>query len=149
MGAAWASALGVTLVVAFATLAGVLSHVISDTGVQPEGLVLTGAALGAVACAIQLRTRTWLFLRREGVWAIRESWNLRPGAWTAITEDDPVRMEREPLAALEGFTLHVGRRRLLSFLGDPSVARGVARLFRHVGIPLAVTVKAGDGGDRA
>ena len=71
----------------------------------------------------------------------RERWNLARFRWSAITEEVPLRLEREILSTVEGFTLFAGPARLFSYVGDPSIGRSVSLAFQTAGVPLRTVVK--------
>ena len=140
-GGGWSLLRGSVEVSFFAALGGLLFLMQESPSVAPEVFLLAGAGVGAVTAAFNLRARRVLFQRREGTWMWRERWNPSRSRWSAITEEVPLRLEREFLTSVEGFTLYAGTARLFSYLGDPSIGRSVGLAFQAAGVPLRTVVK--------
>ena len=145
LGGKWAAGLGALEVSAFGAAGLVLGALWRDAPVAPEVFLFTGSAAGAVFVAVHLRPRTVLFERREGTWCWRERWSPGRLGWSAITEERPLRMEREILATAEVFTLYADTVRLFSYLGDPSIGRNVTAAFQGAGVPVRAKVKRASG----
>jgi hypothetical protein len=143
LGGKWAAGLGVFVVTAFGAAGTVFAALWDDPPVPPEFFAFCAAAIGAVAVALHLRPRTVLFERREGTWCWRERWSVARLGWSTITEDSPLRIERDPVSSVEGWTLYAGPVRLFSYLGDPSIGRSVTVAFRTAGVPLRTVVRRG------
>lgn len=141
LGGKWAVLLGAFVVGAFAALGSLMAALVGTSGPHPLAPVFGAAAAGAVAVALHLRTRTVLFERRGPNWSWRERGNLVRLRWTEITEERPLRMEREILSTVEGWTLYAGPVRLFSYLGDPSIARRVQGAFQEAGVPLRTEIR--------
>ena len=145
IGGHWAAVLGVVVVSFFGMLGSLFGTLWEEAPVSREFLVFALAAVGAAAVALHLRTRKVLFERRDGTWCWREGWGLLGPGWSAITEERPLRIEREILTAVEGWTLYAGSSRLFSYLGDPSIGRSVGAVFQAAGVPLRTVMKRGRG----
>jgi hypothetical protein len=141
LGGKWAILLGLFVLAAFVALGATLSALLDGSGAHPLAPVCAAAAVGAAAVALHLRTRTVLFERRGDHWSWRERGNPARLRWTEITEDRPLRMEREILSTVEGWTLYAGSVRLFSYLGDPSIARRVQGAFQEAGVPLRTEMR--------
>jgi hypothetical protein len=146
LGGAWAAVFGVFTLAVFTALGAVLA-VLPGEGAVPAGALVAGsAAAGALFVAIYLRPRAVLFEKRAGTWCWRQRGSLARG-WAAITEERPLRIEREVLSTVENWTLYAGPVRLFSYLGDPSIGRSVTAAFRTAGVPLHTEMKrAAPGG---
>jgi hypothetical protein len=140
LGGRWALGFGLLVVTLFAA-AGVVSGSIAGPDIPRQSFAFAGACVGAMAVAMHLRPRKVLFLRREGTWCWRERWSLLRSGWRAITEEVPLRLERELLSTVEGWTLYAGPERLFSYLGDPSIGRNVTAAFQAAGVPLRTVIK--------
>ncbi len=140
VGGGWSVLLGVALTGGFALLGATVAAIASHAG-DAGGGALVGAASGAAAAALHLRARRVLFRRSGETWRWTESRLPWPASWRPITSEDPIRMEREPAAAGEGFTLYAGSARILSYLGDPSIGRSVAAAFRAAEVPLRTVIR--------
>ncbi len=144
LGGRWALLLGAVVVSLFAS-AGGLAAALQDSPAAPfEAFLFAGAAVGAVAVAIHLRPRRFHFRRREGTWWWRERRFPVPAGWAAITEEAPLRLERDILASVEGFTLYAGTVRLFSYLGDPTIGRSLGSAFQAAGVPLRTVIRRRD-----
>jgi len=141
LGGRWAAGLGVLVVSGFGFAGLLLGSLWQDGPVAPEGLLFAAAGVGAVLVALHLRPRTVLFERREGTWRWKEPWSLARLGWSAITEDRPLRMERQILSTSEAFTLYADTVRLLSYFGDPSIGRNVTAAFQTAGVPLRTVLR--------
>jgi len=141
LGGRWAAAFGFAVVTIFAAMGGVAAAILDHPRIPREGFAFASAGIGAVGVALHLRPRRVLFERRGGTWCWKERWSLvRPG-WSPITEEKPLRLEREILSTVEGWTLYAGPVRLFSYLGDPSIGRSVGVAFERSGVPLKTVVK--------
>jgi len=145
LGGRWAAGLGAVVVSAFGAGGMVLGALWKDAPAPPEAFVFASCGMGAVAVALHLRPRTVLFERREGTWCWRERWNLARFGWSAITEERPLRMEREIFSSSESFTLYADSVRLFSYFGNPSIARTVTAAFQSAGVPLRTRLKRSSG----
>ena len=141
LGGRWAAGLGALVISAFGAGGVVLGALWQDAPAPPEAFLFASCAAGAVAVALHLRPRTVLFERREGTWCWRERWNLARMGWSDITEERPLRLEREIYATAEAFTLYADSVRLFSYLGDPSIGRTVTAAFQSAGVPLRTRLK--------
>jgi len=149
LGGRWAAGLGVVVVSAFGAMGMIFGALWEDRPAAPEFFTFGAAGLGALAVALHLRPRTVLFERREGTWCWRERRLLSPLSWVrlgwaSITEDVPLRLEREILSSVEGWTLYAGPVRLFSYLGDPSIGRSVTAAFQAAGVPLRTVMRRED-----
>ncbi len=140
LGGRWALGFGAAVVSLFG-LAGSVAASLADSGVPRAAFVFSGAGVGAVAVAMHLRPRRVMFERREGTWRWRERWSLARPRWAEITEEAPLKLEREILSTVEGWTLYAGTVRLFSYLGDPSIGRSVTAAFQSAGVPLRTVIK--------
>jgi hypothetical protein len=140
-GGKWAAILGVLVVGGFAAMGGFFALLWPDRPVAAEFLTFASAGIGALAVAIHLRPRTVLFERREGTWRWRERGILPRLGWSPITEQEPLRLEREPHATVEGWTLYWRAVRLFSYLGDPSIGRSVSAAFQEAGVPVRTVMR--------
>lgn len=145
LGGRWALGLGALLVSLFAGT-GFLAHALSGgAGPSREVFVFLGAGIGSLAVALRLRPRKVHFERRDDTWWWRERWSPGRRGWAPITEEEPLRLERESLAgsaaAVESLTLQAGTARLLSYLGDPAIARRLGAALRTAGVPVRTAVK--------
>jgi len=141
LGTQWALGVGLAGVGLFALAGALLAAVLDLPALSPEVSVFAAAAAGALFAAHHLRPRTVQFAVLEGAWCWRELWSPARYAWSPITEKDPLRLEREVLSTVEGFTLYAGTRRLLSYLGDPTIGRSVSLAFESAGVPLRIVMK--------
>ncbi len=146
LGGRWAAGLGAVVVSTFGAAGMVLGVLWRDAPAPPEFFLFGAGGLGAVAVALHLRPRTVLFERREGTWLWRERWSLARLGWSAITEERPLRLEREIYTTAEGFTLYADSVRLFSYLGDPSIGRNVTAAFQAAGVPLRTRLKRSAAG---
>lgn len=136
IGGKWAffvGSAGVLLATGAATLAAAVAS--SSREVETPAFASVGAAIGALLSAWHLRPRSVHFLRRDGGWWWRGPGLFRRG-WKALTEESPLRLEREILSTVEGFALYAGDLRILSYLGDPVIGRRVGLAFQAAGVPL-------------
>ena len=92
--------------------------------------------------AVSLRTRTVRFERRDGTWGWFDRGPLLVARWTPLTEEAPLRVEREILARGEDWTLYAGTVRLFSYLGDPVIGRRVTNAFLEAGFPVRTVVRS-------
>ena len=136
LGGRWAAGIGIFGVCTAGAAGIVLGEIWDDPPVPPETLLFASSAIGAVAAALHLRPRTVLFERRDGTWCWRERWNLARLGWRAITDEKPLRLEREEYPGAEAFTLYADSFRLFSYLGDPAIGRTVTAAFRTAGVPV-------------
>ena len=141
LGGRWAFLLGALVVSLFASGGGLAAALQESRAVPFEACVFAGAGIGALAVAAHLRPRRFHFRCREGTWWWRERRFPVPAGWAAITEDAPLRMERDILTTAEGFTLYAGTARLFSYLGDPAIGRTVTAAFEAAGVPLRTTIR--------
>jgi len=141
LGGKWAVILGAFVVGAFAATGSLMAALLAEAGWHPLAPVFAASAAGALSVALHLRTRTVLFERRGPHWSWHERGNLVRRRWTEITEEHPLRMEREILSTVEGWTLYAGPVRLFSYLGDPSIARRVQGAFQEAGVPLRTEIR--------
>jgi len=141
LGTPWSFGVGAVIVGLFAVAAATVASVLPPGRVRPSALVLGGAGAGALAVAVYLRPRRVLFERRDGTWRWQERRAARRTRWAPITEEEPLRLEREILATVEGFALYAGSRRLLSYLGDPVIGRSVASALQSAGVPVRTVMK--------
>jgi len=141
LGGRWAAGLGALGVATFGAAGMILGALWRDAPVSPEAFVFASCSVGAVVAALQLRPRTVLFERREGTWCWRERWTPGRFGWSAITDERPLRMEREAYPEAEAFTLYADTVRLFSYLGDPSIGRTVTAAFHSAGVPLRARVR--------
>ena len=140
LGGRWAFALGTAAVSLFG-LAGSVAATLADPGSLRPAFARAGAGVGAVGVSMYLRTRKVVFERRSGTLCWREPWSMARPGWVEITEEVPLRLERNILSTVEGWTLYAGTVRLFSYLGDPSIARSVSAAFQTAGVPLRTVIK--------
>jgi hypothetical protein len=145
-GGKWAALLGTVVVALFGAMGLTFAALWPGRPVAAEFLAFASAGIGALAVAHHFRPRTVLFERREGTWRWRErgilsrvSW--RSLGWSSITDQEPLRLEREPRSTVEGWTLYAGTVRLFSYLGDPSIGRSVSAAFQSAGVPLRTVMR--------
>jgi hypothetical protein len=141
LGGKWAVLFGVFTVAVFAGVGGLTGALLPDPPVAREVFVCAAAGVGAAAVALHLRPRTVLFLRRGESWFWKERWSLLHPRWSPITDDRPLRLEREILSSVEGWTLYADTVRIFSYLGDPSIGRSVTAAFQQAGVPLRTVMK--------
>jgi hypothetical protein len=141
LGSAWSMIVGAAFVVPTGVFMALVGSSIDPVGRDPRGWGFLGAGLGALGAALYLRPRRVEFHCDDGAWRWRTRTLAFRNRWHPITAEDPIRMERETLSSVEGFTLYSGSARLLSYLGDPSTGRNVITTFREAGVPLKTVVK--------
>ena len=141
LGGRWALLLGAVVVSLFASVGGLAAALQDSPAVPIEAFLFAGAGVGAFAVSLHLRPRRFLFRRSEGTWWWRERRFPVPAGWAAITEEAPLRLERDILASVEGFTLYAGTVRLFSYLGDPSIGRTVSAAFQGAGVPVRTVIR--------
>lgn len=141
LGGKWAAGFGVAVVTVFAAMGGVAAALLDHPRIPREGFALASAGIGAAGVAMHLRPRRVLFQRRGGTWCWKERWSLAHPGWSPITEESPLRLEREFLSTVEGWTLYAGSVRIFSYLGDPSIGRSVSVAFERSGVPLRTVMK--------
>lgn len=141
LGGRWAFLLGATVVSLFASAGALVAALQDSPAASFETFLFAGAGMGALAVALHLRPRRFLFRLREGTWWWRERRFPVPAGWAAITEEAPLRLERDILQTMEGFTLYAGTVRLFSYLGEPSIGRDVTAAFQAAGVPLRTVIR--------
>ena len=141
LGGRWALGFGVLTVSVFSAAGAMLGLILQDPVLPPAGLGAFAAAAGSLTVAVSLRARTVRFERRDGTWGWLARRPLLGFRWTPLTEETPLRLEREVLARGEDWTLYAGPVRLFSYLGDPVIGRRVTTAFLEAGFPVRTIVR--------